>query len=177
MWTALESLNAWESVTAIRGKGDSSVSILQKKPLSYRVRPSFADNPVLLVMEWRESDKYVCQIIVNTVGTYHAFIHTFCTSPPFCTFCSFTSLLAHSFPHCTQDQGSPPLTTSIGFTVSVAQAVVTNPAPFFVQTHYSVDVDEGDYSTTVSQVCGELHYGMHWVSLSLPYFSIMVNPI
>ena len=64
-----------------------------------------------------------------------------------------THMLAPIHPphtHSSQDQGSPPLQTIIGFTVTVTAVVVTNPAPFFIQTHYSVDIDEGDYRTTVS---------------------------
>lgn len=42
------------------------------------------------------------------------------------------------------------MSTNIAFSVSVTQVAVTNPAPFFIQTHYSVDVDEGDYRAAVS---------------------------
>ena len=49
-----------------------------------------------------------------------------------------------------KDQGALPQATDIRFTISVTSAAATIPAPSFVQTHYSVMVDEGDYSTTVS---------------------------
>jgi hypothetical protein len=42
------------------------------------------------------------------------------------------------------------MSTNIAFSVSVTQVAVTNPAPFFIQTHYSVDIDEGDYRAAVS---------------------------